>query len=559
MACVEVRASAEDAERGDPADVVLDGYGLSTQDAVRVACRPGTPVRLSEAAASRMERSRELKRELIGAGRPIYGVTTGFGTAADRQVSADKAATLQRNMTRFLRNGTGPAAPPEVCRAALLIRANCLARGNSAVRPLIVERLLDLLRHDALPVVPERGSVGASGDLVPLAHLAAPLAGEGELLYRGRLRPAADVLDELGLDPVEPEAKDSLALVNGTSFSAAFAVLALVRAAELAEFAELGTALACEALLGNRGHFAAFPHEHKPHRGQVTSARRITQLLTGSRLALEHDQVVGHSEELGERGFQRLTRGVQDPYSVRCAPHVIGVLRDTIDWVRDWLTTEINSSNDNPLFDAGTGMVHSGGNFYGGHIALAMDALKVAVANVADLLDRQLALLVDDRFSNGLPTGLVTPVDDTDEAAGLHHGFKGMQLACSAVTAEALKSAAPAGVFSRSTGAHNQDKVSMSPIAARDAWTVLGLAREATAIHLLAACQALDLRGTDAMGPHGRRAHDQVRTLAPANTADRPMDGDIRAVLRAMDDGSLLAALPPALTAPEASDWHADA
>ncbi|MBO3742991.1 aromatic amino acid lyase [Actinoplanes sp. NEAU-H7] len=531
-----------DTGRETRASIVLDGHGLTAEDVVRVSLRQNTSVELAETAAARMVRSRQLKLELLDTGQPVYGVTTGFGASADRQISVDKAAELQRNMMRFLRNGTGPPATPEICRATLLIRANCLARGNSGVRPLIVERLLDLLRHDVLPMVPERGSVGASGDLVPLGHLAAPLIGEGEILYRGSVRPASEVLAELGLGPIELEAKDSLALVNGTSFSAAFAALAVVRAAELAAFAETATALACEALEGNRGHFAAFLHESKPHPGQVASARRITELLSGSQLALEHGQVVGLSTVLGERGYQRLNRSVQDRYSVRCAPHVIGVLRDTVDWARHWIETEINSSNDNPLFDTDTGTVHSGGNFYGGHLALAMDALKVAVANVADLLDRQLALLVDDKFNNGLTAGLVAPFGEDDWAAGLHHGFKGMQLACSAVTAEALKTSTPAGVFSRSTGAHNQDKVSMSPIAARDACTVVDLTREVTAIHLLAACQAVDLRGTELMGPRTRRVHELVRTLAPFTAIDRPMDGDIKALLGAMRDGSLLRA-----------------
>ncbi|MEV7023359.1 aromatic amino acid ammonia-lyase [Kitasatospora sp. NPDC093558] len=539
-------AQQPDARPGSRTNLALDGHGLLVEDVVRVAMRQdvseGPGVGLDGAAATRMVQSRELKRELLATGQPIYGVTTGFGAGADRQISVDKTAELQRNMLRFLRNGTGPLAPPEVCRAALLIRANCLARGNSGVRPLIVERLLDLLRHDALPVIPERGSVGASGDLVPLGYLAAPLIGEGEVRYRGAVRSAAEVLDELGLEPVELEAKDGLALVNGTSFSAAFAALAVAQAAELAELAEAGTALACEALAGNRGHFVAFLQESKPHPGQVTSARRIAELLAGSHLALDHGQVLGLSDPLGGRGFQRLSRSVQDRYSVRCAPHVIGVLRDTVDWVRRWVETEINSSNDNPLFDTATGAVHSGGNFYGGHLALAMDALKVAVANVADLLDRQLALLVDDKFSNGLTPGLVAPAGEDDWAAGLHHGYKGMQLACSAVTAEALKTAAPAGVFSRSTGAHNQDKVSMSPIAARDACSVLDLTREVAAIHLLAACQAVELRGAGQLGPRTRRVHQLVRTLAPFNAADRPMDGDIRAVLGAMRDGSLLRA-----------------
>lgn len=533
--------------------VVLDGRSLTVDQVIGVATRRA-PVGLSEQAKQAMSASRSLKVELIATGQPIYGVTTGFGDSADRQISLAKAAELQRNMIRYHLNGTGEAVGSDVARATVLIRANCLARGNSAAGPQIVERLLELLRHDALPVMPERGSVGASGDLVPMCYLAAPLIGEGELSYRGEVRPSAEVLAELGLEPLVLEAKDGLALINGTSFSAAFAALALARAADLAVVAEICTALASEGLLGNRSHFAAFIHAEKPHPGQITSASRIAEILSDSQLAMEHRQVIALSEELVERGFQRLNRSIQDRYSIRCAPHVIGVLRDTIDWAHRWIETEINSSNDNPLFDVEGGDVHSGGNFYGGHVVQAMDALKVAVANVADLLDRQLALLVDEKFNNGLTPNLIAPVHPDEWAAGLHHGFKGMQLACSAITAEALKATTPASIFSRSTEAHNQDKVSMSPLAARDACHVLGLTQEVAAIHLLAACQAVDLRGSELSGTRTGAVRELVRELAPFAGSDRRMDGDIQAVLGAIRDGSLVDAARSAAERKERAD-----
>ncbi|MFJ9691394.1 histidine ammonia-lyase [Kitasatospora sp. NPDC101183] len=532
---------------------VLDGRSLTIAEVVRISRGEGE-VGLSEAAAVRLRESRSLKLDLIATQQPIYGVTTGFGDSANRQISPAKAAELQRNMIRYHLNGTGPAATPEVARATLLIRANCLARGNSAVNPAIVDRLLDLLRHDALPVIPERGSVGASGDLVPMCYVAAPLIGEGELLHRGVVRPAAEVLAELGLEPLVPEAKDGLALINGTSFSSAYAALAIARAEELAVLAEVCTALASEGLHGNRSHFNAFIHEEKPHPGQVTSARRIAEILTDSGLALEHSQVLGLSDALEDRGYQRLTRTIQDRYSIRCAPHVIGVLRDTIDWARRWIEIEINSSNDNPLFDVAGATVHSGGNFYGGHVVQAMDALKVAVANVADLLDRQLELLVDEKFNNGLTPNLIAPVQADEWAAGLHHGFKGMQLACSAITAEALKNTNPVSVFSRSTEAHNQDKVSMSPIAARDARTIVELVQEVTAIHLLAACQAVEIRGADLLATRSRTVHDLVRTVAPFVDTDRRMDADIQGVLRLIRSGELVDAARSAEERKELAD-----
>ncbi|GAA3289918.1 HAL/PAL/TAL family ammonia-lyase [Streptomyces cinereospinus] len=511
--------------------VKIDGRSLTLDDIGAVARSQGAHVECTTEARQAMTASRELKTRLIATGDPIYGVTTGFGDSANRQISPDKAAALQRNMILYHLNGTGPPAPDEVVRATLLIRANCLARGNSGVRPQIAEKLLELLRHDVLPVVPERGSVGASGDLVPLCYVASALIGEGEVHHRGALRRTGDVFADLGLTAVDLEAKDGLALINGTSFSAAYAVLAARDAHRIAALADLCTALASEALLGNRGHYAAFIHDQRPHPGQRTSARHISTLLEGSELSRPHSQIVGAAGSLDGQGYAVLHRSIQDRYSLRCAPHVNGVLRSTLSWVDDWLATEVNASTDNPLFDAADGTVHSGGNFYAGHVAQAMDALKVAVANVADLLDRQLELLVDEKFNNGLTPNLIPRFTGESWEAGLHHGFKGMQIAASALTAEALGVSSPASVHSRSTEAHNQDKVSLAPIAARQARSVVELAEEVAAIHLLAACQALDLRGPARMSPRTRAVHRVVREAVPFLDRDQRLDHGIRKVL----------------------------
>ncbi|MGW4020304.1 HAL/PAL/TAL family ammonia-lyase [Streptomyces sp. NPDC005009] len=511
--------------------VKIDGRSLALDDICAVARSQGAHVECTAEANAAMEASRALKTRLIATGDPIYGVTTGFGDSANRQISPDKAAALQRNMILYHLNGTGPPAPDEVVRATLLIRANCLARGNSGVRPDVARHLLELLRHDILPAVPERGSVGASGDLVPLCYVAAALIGEGEVRHRGALRRTGDVFGRLGLRPLDLEAKDGLALINGTSFSAAYAVLAARDAHRLAALADICTALASEALLGNRGHYAAFIHDQRPHPGQRTSARYISALLEESELSQPHSQIVDAAGSLDGQGYAVLRRSIQDRYSLRCAPQVNGVLRSTLNWVDDWLETEVNASTDNPLFDAADGSVHSGGNFYAGHVAQAMDALKVAVANIADLLDRQLALLVDERFNNGLTPNLIPRFAEDSWEAGLHHGFKGMQIAVSALTAEALSGSSPASVHSRSTEAHNQDKVSLAPIAAREARSVVALAEEVAAIHLLAACQALDLRGPQRMGPRTRAVHRVVREVVPFMDRDRRMDDGIKKVL----------------------------
>jgi phenylalanine ammonia-lyase len=527
-------------------DVVLNGRQLTLEQVARVARREPGSVRLSDEAAVSMARTCRLKDDLVRSGQAIYGVTTGFGDSVIRQVEPAKSAELQRNLIRYHVNGTGDPAAPEVVRATLLIRANCLARGNSAIRHQVVSRLLAYLDNDILPVVPERGSVGASGDLVPLCYIASALLGEGQVSHGGRTVPAREVLDAVGLEPLALESKEGLALINGTSFSSAFAGLATVAASRLIRVAELCTAMTSEAVLGNRGHFGEFIHESKPHPGQIASARAVAGLLSDSQLALDHSQVAGLCGGLGDRGYAELPRSIQDRYSIRCAPHVIGVLRDTVSWVRDWVEVEINSSNDNPLFDAATGTVHSGGNFYGGHVAQAMDSLKIAVASIADLLDRQLEHIVDEKFSNGLTPNLVPWFDAGEWRAGLHHGFKGMQIACSAITAEALKTSAPASVFSRSTEAHNQDKVSMCAIAARDARTIVALTEEVAAIHLLALCQALDLRGAGRSSGPVQAMHAFIREHVPPVRDDRPMDADIQAVLGLIRSGALTGKLTDA-------------
>jgi histidine ammonia-lyase/phenylalanine ammonia-lyase len=417
----------------------------------------------------------------------------------------------------------------------MLFRANCLAKGNSGVRLELVEMLLELLNHDVLPLIPERGSCGASGDLIPLSYVGRMLAGETEVLYEGEVREAADVLAELGMEPLALEAKEGLALTNGTSFMSAFAVLAVHDARELAFVADLCTAMASQALMGNRGHFNAFLFEAKPHPGMIESAANIRALLDGSLLTHDAEEVV----PLDGAGFRELARSVQDKYSIRCAPHITGALRDTLDWVERWVNIEVNSSDDNPLFDPEAGRAQSGGNFYGSHITQAMDALKIALANLADLMDRQLELVVDEKFNAGLTPNLIPEFGPDHPEAGLHHGFKGMQIGCSALTAEALKLCNPASIHSRSTEAHNQDKVSMGTIAARDARSIVEILQNIAAIHLIAICQALELRGIEQASPKAREAFALVRSRVEFMRADRRFDRDIAAVVELIRSGEL--------------------
>ena len=318
-----------------------------------------------------------------------------------------------------------------------------------------------------------------------------------------------------------------------------FAVLAANDARELAFVVDLCTAMASQALLGNHGHFNAFLFEAKPHPGIIQSAANVRMLLEGSALTHDAEEIV----PLEGAGFRELTRSVQDKYSIRCAPHIVGALRDTLEWVDRWIEIEINSSDDNPLFDVGAGRVQSGGNFYGSHMAQGMDAMKIAVANLCDLMDRQLELVVDEKFNVGLTPNLIPYFEPDDFEAGLHHGFKGMQLSCSALTAEALKLCNPASIHSRSTEAHNQDKVSMGTISARDARSIVEIAQHIAAIHLIALAQALDLRGVQQASPKVREAHAIIRARVAPLDRDRRMDGDIAAIVELIRSGELSSVL----------------
>jgi phenylalanine ammonia-lyase len=525
----------------DAASLNVEGRSLTLEIVERVA-RGMEPVALQAEAHGRLRASLELKERLVAEGIPIYGVTTGFGDSAHRQIAPGKALALQQTLVRMLGCGTGALAGLDEARATVLIRANCLARGHSAVRPIIVTRLLDLLNHDIVPAIPEQGSVGASGDLVPLSYVAAVLQGQRQVHFRGALCPAGEALATAGLEPLTLSSKEGLALVNGTSFMSGIAALAARDARALAGAADVATALAAEVLGGLEEPFSAFVHDvAKPHPGQVRSARNVRRLLEGSALVRRYDRLVDEEGQI-DGGFRELGRRVQDRYSLRCAPHFVGALWDTLEWVERWLTVEINSSNDNPLFDTGARRVVNGGNFAGSHVGLAMDTLRTAVASVADLLDRQLALVVDEKFSGGLPPNLAPAVASGDAEEGLRHGFKGLQIAASALTAEALNLCMPVTAFSRSTECHNQDKVSMGTIAARRTRDVVRLTEKVTAIHLLALCQAADLRDPAGLG-RTRRIYDRVRAVSPRLDGDRQMDRDLDAVVGLLRDGSLCAGL----------------
>ena len=447
-------------------------------------------------------------------GEQVYGVTTGVGDSCVNTVAPELAAELQRNLLRFHGCGTGRVLTELESAAVVAARLASLASGYSAIRPVILERLCEMLNRRLLPVIPAEGSVGASGDLTPLSYLAAAIVGEREVYWRGQIVPAAVGLKEAGLEPIPLEAKEALSLMNGTSVMTALACIAFEQSIRLARFSAALTAMASDVTGGNPAHFDDRIFAAKPHPGQRACARWIAE-------------DIGYSQADKEQ-----PRRLQDRYSIRCAPHIIGVLLDSAPFLRGLIETELNGANDNPLIDPATGDVLHGGNFYGGHVCLAMDLLKNVVANLADLLDRQLAIVCNPAMNHGdLPANLVLRTGP-DKAA--HHGFKAMQISTSALTAEALKLTMPASAFSRSTECHNQDKVSMGTIAARDCLRVIELTETVAVIHVLALCQGVDIRRQEGCGQRSRAIHEAVRRRVPVNDADRRMDLDIHAILAAL-------------------------
>ncbi|CAM2159604.1 HAL/PAL/TAL family ammonia-lyase [Paraburkholderia tropica] len=509
-------------DRVATAAVVIGGRRLTIEDVVAVA-REGAAVQLSGDAAwrARIARGAEFLRRHLDAGATVYGVNTGYGDACVVDVPMALVEALPLQLTRYHGCGMGEYLDDASALAVIAARLNSLAYGLSGVRPVLLERLADLINHRVLPRIPAEGSVGASGDLTPLSYVAAALAGEREVQFRGASCSARDAWQTLGHAPLTLAPKEGLALMNGTAVMTGLACLAFARAAQLARLSARLTALATVALDGRAAHFDPLIFEAKPHAGQGEAAAWIRADLAG------RPDTPGHR--------------LQDRYSIRCAPHVIGVLGDALTWMRRDIENELNSANDNPLIDPDGERVLHGGNFYGGHIAFAMDGLKNAVANLADLMDRQLALLVDDKFNNGLPRNLTGA---SAARAPINHGFKAVQISSSAWTAEALKHTMPASVFSRSTEAHNQDKVSMGTIAARDCLRVLQLTEQVAAAHALATVQAaqLRLRGNAAtVIPAPLRAFmTDVAAVSPFVDEDRALEHELRAMTAKIAAGDFI-------------------
>lgn len=476
----------------------------------------GAPVALAEETWPKLEAARELV-ERVAKGEHTYGVNTGFGRFVSRTIPEELVEELQLRLLRSHACGVGDPYPPEVVRAAMLLRANALAKGYSGVRIETVQLLVECLNRGVLPFVPARGSVGASGDLAPLAHLALPLVGEGQAWVEGSLLEGAEALGSVGLEPIRLRAKEGLSLINGTQFMAAMGALGLVRAWRLARTADLACALSLEALQGSRTSFHPAIHSARPLPGQQASASNILRLLEDSAIIESH----------------RWCDKVQDAYSLRCAPQVHGAARDLLAYVQATVEVELNAATDNPLVLVEEGLVVSNGNFHGQPLAFSLDALAMAVAELANISERRVERLVNPSLSDGLPAFLTTD-------GGLNSGFMLPQYVAASLVSENKSLCHPASVDSIPTSAGQEDHVSMGNASGLKALQVLRNAEHALAIELLAGAQAIEFLAPLDPGPGVRATHDAVRVLSARLQDDRQLSSDIERVALAIRDGSIL-------------------
>jgi len=494
----------------------IDGQSLTLEAIEHVSGTDAPPVELAAAALGRVNASRAVIDRAIAENRVIYGISTGFGALADVVIPADRIRELQSNLIRSHSAGVGDPLPRDEVRAVLLLRANVLAAGCSGVRPVVIERLLALLNRGVHPVVPELGSVGASGDLAPLAHVALTLMGEGAAEYQGERINSREALRRAGIEPVSYEAKEGLALINGTQVQTGIGALALIRAERAIETAEVAGAMSLEALRGTPDAFDVAIQRVRPHPGQIASAARLRWLLRDSEIRESH-----------RHGDPR----VQDAYSLRCMPQVHGAARHALAYARTVLETEINSVTDNPLVFPEDGRILSGGNFHGQPVAQVLDVAALACADIGAISERRIARLVDPALS-GLPAFLV---DDP----GVNSGMMMAQIVAAALVAELRLRAQPASTDSIPTDANREDHVSMGVGAAIKLRAAVRLLESILALELLTAAQGLEFLKPLAPGKGVAEALTLIRAQVPRLSRDRELAPDIRALESLVHAGAL--------------------
>ncbi len=490
--------------------IALDGENLKLDEAV-LAARSACRAALTPAAKARVRASRAVVEKAVRDGRVVYGVTTGFGAFSETAISPRQAKTLQKNILMSHAAGVGEPLPDETVRLTLLLMINSKAKGYSGLSPATLQALIGLFNREVVPIVPEKGSVGASGDLAPLAHLSLVLIGRGRARLGGRSMTGAAALRRAGLKPVTLAAGEGLALVNGTQVMTAIAAGCIEEGQRLSKLADIAAAMSLEVLLGSRTQLHKRIHRLRPHPGQTQAAANLRALT-------EKSEIISSHKDCGR---------VQDAYSLRCSPQVHGASRDTLGFARQVIETEINSATENPLVFP-DGQILSGGNFHGQPVALAMDHLAVALAEFASISERRIERMVNPALS-GLPSFLI-------EQGGLNSGFMIAQYTAAALVSENKGLAHPASVDSIPTSANKEDHVSMGTIAARKAREVLKNVKTVIAIELLAAAQGLDLFTNLKPGLGTRAAYETIRAHVPHMDRDRELGVDIETAAGLIDE-----------------------
>jgi len=464
--------------------------------------------------------------ENIKNGRPIYGVTTGYGEAGQNYAAFEEAQELQKNLYSFHGCGVGANLSADISKIMVTIRMISLSKGKSGISYDLLKRFELLLDKKIYPVIPSQGSVGASGDLTPLSYIAAVIAGERECYYNDEIRNTEDVYKELGIEPYVFKPKEALAIMNGTASMSSIAIDSIKKFETLLDSMESFVASIFELLLCDITPLEPFVHESKPFDGQKAVAANVLAKCEGSKLT--HEAFSRY-----ENFHLEAEQNIQDRYSIRCAPQVLGVVRDNLEVAKKWIKTEINGVNDNPLIDHVGKKIYTSGNFYGGYIAHAMDTMRICAGNVADLLDKEFGLLVDHKFNKGLGESLKLNKKST------HHGFKAMQISLSSLAADVMINTTAASLHSRPTESFNQDKVSMGTTAALHFQKQLPDLTNMLSIAFIGMAQAVDIRGYENCSKTLQKNYDSVRTIVEKLEFDRRMDGEIKAIYKMLQEGTL--------------------
>lgn len=504
--------------------LIIDKRTISLENIINAS---NIEISKEQAFVTNIHRTHDFLMDSIKEGKPIYGITTGYGSSGNNYVKYEDAQTLQTNLYRFHGCGIGENLSYKVCRYAVIMRAISLSKARSAVSIHLLHRLELLIQNDIIPVIPSQGSVGASGDLTPLSYIAAVIAGEREVYYKGEIQDVMDVYNELNILPYTFKPKEALSIMNGTTIMSAIALNALEEFEIILDSMESYVAGMFEVLLGDDTPIADFVHESKPFDGQIKAAKNIKSKIAGSKLTHGKD-------DRYDKFFASNDLNIQDTYSMRCAPQVLGVIRDNLLISKNWVQTEINSVNDNPLIDGENKKIYTSGNFYGGYVAHAMDTLKICAANLADLLDKEFALLVDHKFNRGLGENLKLSHEP------FFHGFKAMQISLSSLSADVIKNTTAASIHSRPTESLNQDKVSMGTTAALDFTKMMPDLHNMLSIAFLGMAQAVDIRGEEKVSPHLKNIHAKIRNIVKPLIEDRRMDKDIRDIKVLIKEGEFI-------------------